>query len=291
MWNTLKVGALLAVLTALFVGIGHLIGGQSGMIIALVLAVAMNFGSFWFSDKIVLKMTGAQPLDRRQAPALYEMTERLAQRAGLPMPALYVIDDPQPNAFATGRGPSNSAVAVNRGLLEVLNQREVEGVVAHEIAHIKHRDTLTMTLVATFAGAIMMLAQIGQFAAMFGGLGGGDDEEGGTNLGGMLVAIFVAPLAATIIQLAVSRAREFEADATAARLTGSPVGLASALAKLEGATHAIPSHSQRPQTAHLCIAAPFAGGTGQFLAGLFSTHPPMAARIARLQQMREGAAP
>jgi heat shock protein HtpX len=290
MWNTLKVGALLAVLTALFVGIGHLIGGQSGMIIALVLAVAMNFGSFWFSDKIVLKMTGAQPLDRRQAPALYEMTERLAQRAGLPMPALYVIDDPQPNAFATGRGPSNSAVAVNRGLLEVLNQREVEGVVAHEIAHIKHRDTLTMTLVATFAGAIMMLAQIGQFAAMFGGLGGSDDEEGGTNLGGMLVAIFVAPLAATIIQLAVSRAREFEADATAARLTGSPAGLSSALAKLERATHAIPSFSQRPQTAHMCIAAPFAGGTGRFLSGLFSTHPPMEARIARLQQMREGVA-
>jgi heat shock protein HtpX len=284
MWNTLKVGLLLTGLTALFVLAGRAVGGQSGMIMAFCLAVAMNFGSYWFSDKIVLKMTGAQPMGPQQAPALFEMTQTLAQRAGLPMPKLYVIDDPQPNAFATGRNAQNAAVAVNSGLLEILDRREVEGVIAHELAHIKHRDTLTMTLVATVAGAVMTIAQIGQFAAIFGGLSRDDDE--GANPIGMLLAIIVAPLAATMIQMAISRAREFEADATAARLTGSPDGLMNALAKLERGSHAIPSYSQRPQTAHLCIVNPLAGGTGQFLAGLFSTHPPMQKRIAKLAELR-----
>ena len=284
MLNTLKVGMMLTALTALFVLAGRAIGGQNGMLMAFFLAVAMNFGSYWFSDKIVLKMTGAQPVGPSEAPALYEMTQRLAQKANLPMPALYVIEDPQPNAFATGRNAQHAAVAVNSGLLEILDRREVEGVIAHELAHIKHRDTLTMTIVATVAGAIMTIAQIGQFAAMFGGLSRDDDE--GANPIGMLLAIVVAPLAAMMIQMGISRAREFEADATAARLTGSPDGLINALSKLERSSQAIPSFSQRPQTAHLCIVNPLAGGTGQFLAGLFSTHPPMEKRIAKLSELR-----
>ncbi|MDF2440005.1 MAG: heat shock protein HtpX [Abditibacteriota bacterium] len=282
MFNTLKVGLLLTALTMLFVLVGRAIGGPSGAIIAFGMALLMNAGSYWFSDKIVLKMYGAQPLTPQQAPALYEMTQRIAERAKLPMPALYIIEDPQPNAFATGRSPSHAAVAVNRGLLNMLSRDEVEGVIAHEIGHIKHRDTLTMTIVATVAGAVMMLAQIGQFAAMFGGMSRDDDDEGMNPLG-LLFAIIVAPIAATIIQMAVSRAREFEADATAARLTGSPHGLINALSKLEMAAHQIPSNAN-PQTAHMFIVNPLAG-KGAALLNLFMTHPPMEKRIARLQQL------
>jgi len=286
MWNTLKVGVLLTVMTALFIGGGTLIGGQQGAIIAFVLALAMNVGSYWFSDKIVLKMYGAQPVSEREAPQLYEMTARLSERAGIPMPALYVIDDPQPNAFATGRSPKHAAVAVNQGLLRLLDQREVEGVVAHELAHIKHRDTLTMTIVATLAGAVMMLVQIAQFAAIFGG-GNRDDEEGGTNMFALIAMMLVAPIAATLIQLAVSRAREYEADATGARIAGTPAGLMNALNKLERGAEMIPSHAN-PQTAHMFIVNPLAGAGG--LMNLFRTHPATEDRVARLRAMSGGSA-
>jgi heat shock protein HtpX len=271
---------LLTVMTALFIGGGTLIGGQQGAIIAFMLALAMNVGSYWFSDKIVLKMYGAQPVTEREAPQLYEMTARLSERAGIPMPALYVIDDPQPNAFATGRDPKHAAVAVNQGLLRLLDQREVEGVVAHELAHIKHRDTLTMTIVATLAGAIMMLVQIAQFAAIFGGRS--DDDEG-MNPFALIAMMLVAPIAATLIQLAVSRAREYEADATGARIAGTPAGLMNALTKLERGAETIPSHAN-PQTAHMFIVNPLAGAGGMM--NLFRTHPATEDRVARLRAIQ-----
>ena len=285
--NTARVGLLLVALTALFVTVGGLLGGQSGMVVALVLAVVMNVGSFWFSDRIVIKMTKAQPVDRAQAPELYEMVERLSGRAGIPVPKLYVVPDPQPNAFATGRSPERGVVAVNEGLLRMLDRPEVEGVIAHELGHIKHRDTLTMAVVASLAGAVMTLVNIAQFSAMFGGFGRSDDDEGGPSIVGLLVAIIVAPLAATLIQTGISRAREFEADAIAARLTGSPDGLISALQKLDVAAGRIPSDTARPETAHLNIVNPLRGGRGGLggLAGLFSTHPPTEARVAALRQL------
>lgn len=273
---------LLAFLSVLFVGIGGWLGGTGGMAIALVFALAMNVGSYWFSDRIVLKMTKAQPLSQAQAPRLYRMTERLADRAGIPMPRLYLVPDPQPNAFATGRNPENGVVAVNQGLLDLLDEREVEGVVAHEIAHIKHRDTLTMAVAAALSGAIMMLINIAQWALIFGG----NDEEEGPGLAGLLVAMIVAPLAATLIQMAVSRTREYEADRTAAELTGSPDGLIGALRKLERGVERIPTATAQPATAHLSIANPLSGGGAMGkLANLFTTHPPMEKRIAALQQM------
>ena len=279
--NTLKVGLLLTVLTAIFVVMGNLIGGQQGMIFAFVLAIAMNFGSYWFSDRIVLGMSGAQPMSAADAPELYRMTAELAQRAQIPMPKLYVIDDPQPNAFATGRDPNHAAVAVNRGLLQILDKREVEGVIAHEIGHVKHRDTLIMSVVATLAGAIMMLANFGRFAAMFGGMNRNDGRGGNPLVA--LAMIFIAPIAAMLVQMAISRSREFEADAIAARLTGSPDGLIHALTKLESGAQHISSRFASPQTAHLRIVNPLRGGG---IAGLFSTHPPMQERIKRLQELQ-----
>lgn len=287
MLNTLKVGLLLTAMTALFMFIGRAIGGTGGMMMALVFAIVMNVGSYWFSDKIVLSMSGAKPVTPQEAPQLYEMTERLCRRAQLPMPKLYVIDDPQPNAFATGRNPANAAVAVNSGLLQLLDNQEVEGVVAHELAHVKHRDTLTMTIVATLAGAVMMLVQIGQFGMMFGG-GSRDDDEGGGNPLMMLASLLLAPIAAMMIQSAVSRAREYEADASAAFLTGTPHGLMSALAKLELGAERIPPSHANPQTAHMFIVNPFAG-FGSGITNLFRTHPPTRDRIARLQQLEIGA--
>lgn len=284
MMNTLKVGFLLSLLTALFVGIGYSLGGQSGMLMAFGFAVIMNVGSYWFSDKIVLKMYGAREVSPGEHPELYQMTENLCRKANLPMPKLYIIDDPQPNAFATGRNPQNAAVAVNQGLLDLLNRDEVEGVVAHELAHVKHRDTLTMTIVATIAGAIMMLVQMAQFAAIFGG--GRDDEEGGNPIV-LLAGMIIAPIAATMIQMGVSRAREYEADASAARFTGSPYGLIGALSKLEAGTRQIPPAHANPQTAHMFIANPLAG-LGGGLMSLFSTHPPMEKRIAALQALSAG---
>lgn len=280
--NTLKVGLLLTALTALFVLVGNAIGGTGGMVLALGLALAMNVGSYWFSDRLVLKMTRAIPLTPADAPDLHAMTERLADRAGIPMPRLYLVPDPQPNAFATGRSPEHGVVAVNQGLLDLLTPREVEGVIAHELGHIKHRDTLTMAVVAALAGAVMTLVNIAQFSMLFGG----SDEEGQNPLA-LLAVMLVAPIAAMLVQFGISRSREFEADATAAEIAGSPDGLVGALRKLGQATEAVPSATQRPATAHLCIANPLAGAGGA-LAGLFSTHPPMEKRIARLQE-RTGA--
>ena len=280
--NTLKVGLMLIALTAIFVVMGRVIGGQQGMIIAFLFAIVMNFGSYWFSDRIVLGMSGARPLSEPDAPELYQLTAELAQRAQIPMPKLYVIDDPQPNAFATGRDPNHAAVAVNRGLLQILDKREVEGVIAHELGHVKHRDTLIMSVVATLAGAILMLANMGRFAAMFGGMGRNDER--GVNPIVALAMVFIAPIAAMLVQMAISRSREYEADAIAARLTGSPDGLIHALTKLDSSAAHIPSRFASPQTAHLRIVNPLRGVGG--IAGLFSTHPPMDERIKRLQQLQ-----
>ncbi len=280
--NTLKVGILLVALTALFIFVGDAIGGRSGAMIAFALALVMNLVSYWFSDKIVLSMYGARPLSPADSPELYRMTERLAERAGIPMPRLYVVPGPQPNAFATGRNPAHSAVAVTEGLLSLLNRDEVEGVIAHEIAHIKHRDTLTMTVVATIAGAVMLLADMARWAMIFGGARS-DDREGGNPLVFLLV-MMVAPIAAMLIQLAISRAREYEADATGARLAGSPDGLANALRKLEQASRMIPMEAS-PSTAHLFIVNPLRG-MGGALMSLFMTHPPIEERIRRLERMR-----
>jgi heat shock protein HtpX len=280
MMNTLKVGLLLTTLTLLFVWFGHWISGSAGMIVAFAVAVLMNAGSYWYSDRIVLRLTGAEPLSERAAPDLYAMTERLAARAGIPTPALYVVPDPQPNAFATGRSPEYGVVAVNQGLLDLLSRDEVEGVIAHEIAHIAHRDTLTMTVAATLAGAVMMLAQFAQWIPIFGS----SDDEDSPGVLGLLVAALVAPIAATLIQLAISRAREFEADATAASLSGSPRGLIGALQALDRGTALIPSTTARPSTAHLRIANPLSG-VGGVMGRLFSTHPPMDDRIAALRTL------
>ncbi|MGQ9540301.1 MAG: zinc metalloprotease HtpX [Armatimonadota bacterium] len=280
--NTLKVGILLVALTALFIFVGDAIGGQSGAVVAFGLALMMNFISYWFSDKIVLGMYGARALSPADAPDLYRMVERLAERANIPTPRLYVVPGEQPNAFATGRDPAHAAVAVTAGLLNLLERDEVEGVLAHEIAHIRHRDTLTMTVVATIAGAIMLLANMARWAMILGGARN-DDREGGNPLVYLFIMI-VAPIAAMLIQLAISRAREYEADATGAKLAGNPDGLVSALRKLEQASRMIPMQAS-PSTAHLFIVNPLRG-MGGALVSLFMTHPPIEERIRRLQQMR-----
>lgn len=271
----------MAAITALFVLCGYALGGSSGIVIALVLAVVMNVGSYWFSDRLVIAMTGAQPVAYRQAPELYGMVERLSRRAEIPTPKLYVVPDPSPNAFATGRSPKHAAVAVNQGLLNLLSAEELEGVVAHELAHIKHRDTLTMAVAATMAGAISSIANIAMFSAFFGGR---DEREGG-GLGSLLM-IFVAPIAATLIQLGVSRVREFEADKTGAMLAGSPRGLRNALVKLHRGVERVPGQMS-PATAHLCIVNPFGPNAGG-LVSLFSTHPRVEDRIRKLDELESG---
>jgi heat shock protein HtpX len=278
--NTLKAGLLLAAMTALFVLMGRALGGTTGMVFGLVLAAAMNLGSYWFSDKIVLRMTRAQPVEPAQAPELYAIVQRLSERAGIPVPRLFVVPDPSPNAFATGRNPQNGVVAVNQGLLDLLDRREVEGVVAHEIAHIKHRDTLTMAIVATLAGAIGMIAHMLQFATFLGG----SDDEGQSPLGALAMAL-IAPLMAMMIQMGVSRMREYEADRTAALLTGDAGGLRNALLKLHAGVQQVPGHIA-PEAAHMCIVNPFAGLQG--LANLFSTHPPVTERVRRLEAIATG---
>lgn len=280
--NTLKTGLLMAAITALLMLCGNVIGGQAGLFIALGFAVVMNFGMYWFSDKMVLKMTRAIPLDPAQAPELYAMTERLVQRAGIPMPRLYLIPDPSPNAFATGRNPAHSAVAVNQGLLDLLNRDEVEGVVAHELAHIKNRDTLISTVAATFAGAISALGNMAMFAGMFAG--GSEDRP---NPIALLVMAIAAPIAATLIQLGISRTREYAADRTAAELVGRPDGLQNALLKLERGAQMVPNHSMTPSTAHMCIVNPLTGRQALgMMAKLFSTHPPISERVRRLEEAR-----
>jgi len=284
MLNHLKTTLLLSLLTVLLVFMGGAIGGKGGMLIAFVMAAMMNFGSYWFSDKIVLRMYGAQEITRNENPAFYGMVERLAQRAGLPMPKVYIIPDQSPNAFATGRNPQHAAVAATEGIMRILTPEELEGVMAHELGHVKNRDILISTIAATFAGAISMIGSMLQWGAMLGA-GRGDEEEGGGigGLVGSLAMAILAPLAAMLIQMAVSRSREYLADATGAQICGRPQSLANALAKLQNASRMIPMQEARPATAHMFIVNPLAGSS---LMSLFSTHPPMEERIARLQAMR-----
>ena len=281
MSSVFKTGFLLAVLTAMLVLFGGALGGQQGMLVAFVLAAAMNVASYWFSDRIVLRMYGAQPIDEAQAPALHASLRRLTTRAGIPMPRVYLIASDTPNAFATGRDPRHAAVAVTAGILRVLDDQELEGVLAHELAHVRNRDVLIATVAATLAGAITYLAQMAQWAAIFGGRGR-DDEEGSSPVALVLMAV-LAPIAALLVQMAVSRAREFQADATGARLAGHAQGLIGALQKLERANAAVPIAGANPATAHLFIVNPL---SGRALLRLFSTHPPLEERIARLRGLR-----
>ena len=282
MGNLVKTGVLLAALTVLLVLAGGALGGQRGMLLAFVMAMVMNLGSYWFSDKIVLSMYGAQPVDEAQAPALYRIVRTLATRAGIPMPRVYILPQETPNAFATGRNPQHAAVAVTEGILRVMSEEELEGVLAHELSHVQNRDTLIMAIAATLAGAITYVAHMAQWAMIFGGGRRDSEDEGGSGgvLGGILM-IVLAPLAATLIQLAVSRSREFQADASGARMAGQPWGLAKALEKLEMASKAMPMQAT-PATAHLFIVNPLSGSG---FATLFSTHPPIAERVARLRAM------
>ncbi|MFN3739274.1 MAG: zinc metalloprotease HtpX [Thermodesulfovibrionales bacterium] len=279
--NTLKTMVLLVTLTVLFIFIGALLGGRSGMTIALFMALAMNFFAYWFSDKIVLRMYGAREVTEAEAPELHSIVRTLAQRAGLPMPKVYIIDADQPNAFATGRNPRHGAVAVTTGIMRLLDRNELAGVIAHELSHIKNRDILVSTIAATIAGAISYLAQMTQWAMIFGGRR--DDDEGGNPISA-LVMMIVAPIAAMLVQLAISRTREYGADAGGARIVGNPLYLANALKKLHYASQRIPLEAN-PATSHMFIVNPLSGGT---LARLFSTHPPIEERIARLEAMARG---
>ena len=281
MTNVLRTTVLLAALTALFLVIGGAIGGNQGLVIAFVFALLMNFASYWFSDKIVLSMYGAREVSLNEAPDLYRLVQRLAQRAGIPMPRVYIIPSDAPNAFATGRNPQHGAVAVTEGILRTLDSDELAGVLAHELGHIRNRDTLIMTVAATLAGAITMLAHMAQWGAIFGfGRRDGEDSGGGGMLSLLFMAI-LAPIAATLIQLAISRSREFFADSTGAALAGSPSGLARALEKLHYASQRLPMDAN-PATAHLFIVNPLTGGS---LVNLFSTHPPIEERIRRLRRI------
>jgi heat shock protein HtpX len=281
--NTLKTTFLLALLTVLLVLAGGAIGGRGGMTIALVLAGVMNLGSYWFSDKIVLAMYGAKQVSESDQPEFYGIVRQLAAQDGLPMPKVYIIPSDTPNAFATGRNPEHAAVAATSGILRMLSREELMGVMAHELSHVKHRDILISSIAATVAGAITYLAQMAQWAALFGG-GRDRDEEGGGLLG-MLVMAIVAPLAAMLIQMAISRSREYEADRGGAQLTGNPLYLANALRKLETANRQIPMEEASPASAHMFIVNPLTGGG---IMSLFSTHPPMEERIRRLESMVYG---
>ena len=279
--NTLKTGLLMIALTALLMFIGDLLGGSGGMMIALVIAAIMNFGTYWFSDKLVLRMYNAQEVSPHSE--LYKMVQAQVQKAGLPMPRVYTIPTDSPNAFATGRNPSHAAVAATDGIMRLLSREELAGVIGHELAHIKNRDILISSIVATMAGAIMMIANMAQWAAIFGGFRGSDDEEeGGGGLISMLFMIIVAPIAAMLIQFAISRSREYTADRGGVEICGNPLALASALRRLERGVEARPM-AANAATSHLFIANPLHGG----FAGLFSTHPPMDERIRRLEAMAE----
>jgi len=284
-FNILKVGLLLALLTGIFVAMGALIGGPTGMVIAFVIALGMNMFSFWNSDSMVLRMHGAQEVDENSASEYYRMVGDLAQRAGLPMPRVYIMHSPQPNAFATGRDPNHAAVCASTGLLDMLEPQEVAGVMAHELAHIRNRDTLIMTIAATVAGAISMLANFMQFSALFGGNRG----SGGRGLGiiGTLVAVIVAPMAAMLVQMAISRSREYVADHEGALICGNPMWLASALHKINAYARQIPMESAEsmPASAHMFIINPL---TGQGFDNLFSTHPNTENRVAALEELARG---
>jgi heat shock protein HtpX len=280
--NHARTAILLAVMTGIFVVVGSLLGGEQGMVIAFLVACAMNLFAYWNADKMVLRMYGAREVSAADAPQFHGIVAQLAQRAGLPMPRVYLIDNDQPNAFATGRNPQNAAVAATTGLLRMLSPEEVAGVMAHELAHVKNRDTLTMTITATIAGAIGMLAQFG----MFFGAGARDSQGRANPLGmiGVIAAVIVAPIAAMLVQMAISRGREYEADRGGAEISGEPRWLASALQKIHNAAHAIPNPEAEanPATAHLFIVNPLAGGARD---SLFSTHPSTENRVARLMEM------
>jgi heat shock protein HtpX len=280
--RAIKTLFLLTALTVLLVMAGGAFGGQRGMTFALIMAVIMNGGAYFFSDKIALASSGAQAVSREQLPRLYEVMERLTAKANLPMPKLYVIPQPAPNAFATGRNPSHASVAVTAGLMELMNDDELEGVIAHELSHVRNYDILITSIAATLAGAITWIASMGKWAMIFGGFGGSrDDERGGGGLAALLM-IFVAPIAAMMIQLGISRQREFSADASGVRMVGHPYGLISALEKLGAYNNRIPMDVS-PATASLFIVAPLTAG--QIFSGLFSTHPPLSERIAVLRNM------
>lgn len=276
--NRVKTYFLLAALTSLLLVAGQAMGGRSGLMMALTFAVVMNIGSYWFSDTIVLRMHGAREVGAGEAPEIYAMVQRLSQKANIPMPKLYIVPDNSPNAFATGRSPAKGAVAMTEGLLRSLNMDELEGVLAHELAHIAHRDTLIMTVSATIAGALSALGNMAMWGAMFGGRSH-DDEDG--HPAGMLASAILAPIAAMLIQMAISRSREFLADEAAAEYSGRPRSLANALRRIEAGHERIAPQTGSPATAHMYISNPFAGG----MARLFSTHPPTAERVARLERM------
>jgi len=279
--NTIKTGFLLGTLTALLMLIGGYFGGKQGIVIAFIFAAAMNFGAYWFSDKIILRMYNAQEVRESQAPQLYAMVKDLSLKAGLPMPKVYIVPGDTPNAFATGRNEDHAVVAVTEGILRMLNREELEGVLAHELTHIKNKDMLIGSIAATLAGAIVMLANMAQWAAIFGGSSRDDNEEGSGVIGLIIMAI-LAPIAATIIQMAVSRSREYLADEGGARVSGKPYGLAGALEKLSRASQTVPMEAN-PSTAHMFIVNPL---TGKSLMNLFSTHPPIEERVARLRSMK-----
>jgi heat shock protein HtpX len=280
----MKTFLLMAALTIMLVLIGRLIGGQGGMIMAFGLAAVMNFGTYWFSDKVVLRMYNARQVTQSESPELHQMVQELSAKAELPMPKVYLIPGDQPNAFATGRNPQNAAVAVTEGILRTLSRDELRGVIGHELSHVKHRDILIGTVAATLAGAISMIANMAQWAMIFGGGTSSDDEDGNPIAG--IAMMIIAPIAAMMVQMAISRSREFLADEGGARIAGNPLSLSSALRKLDAKAREIPMHAS-PATAHMFIVSPLTGGG---LMKLFSTHPPMEERIARLEAMVYGAA-
>jgi heat shock protein HtpX len=284
MSSFIKTTFLLGVMTGLLMLIGGLMGGRGGVAIAFVFAAVMNFASYWFSDKMVLAAYGAKELDAQSAPELYSIVNELAHSAGIPMPRLYMIDTDTPNAFATGRNPRHAAVAVTRGIMRICDREELKGVIGHELSHVINRDILTSSIAATLAGAVMMIATFARWGAIFGGFGGREEDERGGIIGLIAIAI-LAPIAATMIQLAISRTREFQADASGARLTHNPILLANALRKLETANERMPLAGATPATAHLFIVNPL---SAQGFARLFSTHPPIEERIQRLERMATG---
>jgi heat shock protein HtpX len=284
--NQLKTAFWMVAMTVLLVLVGRLVGGPTGMFFALALAVVMNGAAYWFSDKMALAAAQAQEVGPAEAPMLHRLADRLAIQYHVPKPRVYVSPDPSPNAFATGRNPSHAAISVNQGLLRILDEEEVYGVLAHEFAHVRNRDILISSVVAVMAGAITLIANIAQWGLMFGGFGGRDErDQGAGGLVAGLLMIILAPFAAMLIQLAVSRSREYEADHTGAEVSGDPMALASALRKLEQASQVVPAQTAEPVFAHLYIVNPL---KGQSLAGLFSTHPPLEERIRRLEAMAAG---
>ena len=282
--NTVKTVGLMTFMMVLFVAIGGALGGRGGMVMAIVIATVMNVGMYWFSDKLVLRMYNAQPVTEAQAPELYSIVRTLVQKAGMPMPKVYIMPEEAPNAFATGRNPEHAVVAVTQGIMRILSREELTGVIAHELAHIRHRDMLTGTIVATIAGAISMLAQMAQWSMIFGGGSRRDNDEGGSPIVAIVMMI-VAPIAAMLVQMAISRTREYEADKGGAALSGNPTWLANALLKLERGNQVVPMDDAKPATAHMFIVNPLHGGG---MMNLFSTHPPIAERVKRLNEMARG---